>query len=135
MIEWTEHHPSFHKLLAFLARVPGIRVNQTPSRGFGSGNDNGWWVKFFLDIDHPLAWNVVQEFGYVLNELSLSERLPTLFKPVSPPPYLNGGPRDFLAWVIECNDEKMRPGTVAEWLEGRLPRPVEDASAWPSEDE
>lgn len=131
----TKHDRSFHKLIAFLARIPAVQTNDTPWGGFGSGmSDAGWWVKFRLDIDHRLAWNAVQEIGYVLNELSLSERLPTLFKPVSPPPYLNGGPRDYLSWVIECQDREMRPGTIADWLEGRLPKPVEDETAWPEDE-
>jgi hypothetical protein len=49
-------------------------------------------VKFAIDIEHPLAWSVVQELGHVLNYVSLEERLPTVFMPVSPPPYMNGGP-------------------------------------------
>ena len=131
-MDMTNHDRSFHKLLAFLARIPAVQTNDTPWAGFGSGmNDAGWWVKFSINIDHPLAWSAVQEIGYVLNELSLSERLPTVFKPVSPPPYLNGGPRDYLAWVIECQDAQMKPGTIADWLEGRLPNPVEDEAAWP----
>src|SRR5688500_17345460 len=67
----------------------------------GQLDGGGWWVKFSLDISHRLTWNVVQELGHVLNYLSLNERLPTVFKPVSPPPYLNGGPAEFLSWVIE----------------------------------
>jgi hypothetical protein len=134
-MDFTKHDRGFHKLLTFLARVPAVETNDTPWGGFGSEmSDTGWWVKFSLNIDHRLAWHVVQEIGHVLNELSVSERLPTVFKPVSPPPYLNGGPRDYLAWVIECHDSNMRPGTIAEWLEGRLPKPVEDASAWPEDE-
>src|SRR3954454_21465640 len=129
-----DHHPpQVHKLLAFLSRVPAaIKVNQTPSWGFGTGttDDGVWWVKFSLSLDHELAWNVVQELAHVLNYLAISERLPTVFKPVSPPHYLNGGPRDFLSWVIECREDIMKSDTVADWLEGRLPRPVEDISAW-----
>ena len=125
------HHPRFAQLLEYLRRVPSVEVNDTPSGGFGSGVDDGvWWVKFSINVDHALAWNVVQEMGHVLNYLSVTERLPTTFKPVSPPPYMNGGPRDFLSWVIECPDESMSPDKVAEWLEGRLPRPVEDESSW-----
>ena len=75
-------------------------------------------MKFSIDIDHPSAWHVVQELGHVLNYLSITEKLPTTFKPVSPPPYLNGGPRAFLTWVIECADARLAPATVAEWLEG-----------------
>lgn len=135
MTTLAKHHPSFRKLLTFLGRIPAVRTNDTPWGGFGSGSDDGgWWVKLSLDIDHHLAWSAVQEIGYVLNELSVSERLPTVFKPVSPPPYLNGGPRDFLSWVIECRETAMKPGTVADWLEGRLPQPVDDVSAWPDDE-
>ncbi len=127
----AKHHPQFHKLLAYMVRVPGIETNDTPSHGFGSGelDGGGWWVKFVINIEHPLAWHVVQEFAHVLNYLSLEERLPTVFKPVSPPPYMNGGPTEFLSWVIECASD-MKPGTVADWLEGRLPRPVDDPIQW-----
>lgn len=133
----SPHHPRFGKLLDWLHLVPAMQVNDTPSRGFGTGlGDSGiWWVKFSLDIDHPLAWQVVQEFGHVLNSLSMSEHLPTVFKPVSPPPYLNGGPRDYLSWVIECPLDSMKPGTIADWLEGRFPRPVDDLSQWNDEED
>lgn len=127
-------HDSLPLLVDFIATIPGIQLTDTPSRGIGSGVDEQmWWVKFSIDIHHQLAWNVVQELGHVLNLLSLEERLPTVFKPVSPPPYMNGGPEDFLSWVIECPIGEMAPGEVRKWLEGRLPRPIEDASAW-SED-
>ncbi|WP_442583586.1 hypothetical protein ACSBOB_17150 [Mesorhizobium sp. ASY16-5R] len=136
MADFDTHDAIFHRLLDFLARVPAVSRNDTPSRGFGTGIDNGvWWVKFSLDIDHPLAWNAVQEFGHVLNYLFLDEPLPTVFRPVSPPPYMNGGPRDFLSWVIECPTERMAPDTVAEWLEGRLPRPIDDISQWSVDEE
>ncbi|MBZ5680289.1 MAG: hypothetical protein LAO03_18700 [Acidobacteriia bacterium] len=120
----------FQPLKEYLSKIPGI------SNVIGSGFlDNGcWWVKFSLDVDHQLAWRVVQELGHVLNYLSLEERLPTVFMPVSPPPYLNGGPRDFLSWVIECKSKDFSPGTCAEWLEGRLPRPVEDETLWEIDD-
>ncbi len=91
-------------------------------------------MKFSIDIESPLAWHVVQELGHVLNYLSVSERLPTTFKPVSPPPYMNGGPREFLSWVIECSDKDTQPATVAEWLEGRLPQPVSDLEQWANDE-
>ena len=118
--------PVFQPLTSFLERVPGI---QSPI-GTGSSRDGHWWVKFGIDIAHPLAWQVVQELGHVLNYLSLEERLPTVFKPVSPPPYMNGGPDQFLSWVIECEDPDFRPEKAAEWLEERLPQPVTDQSEW-----
>jgi hypothetical protein len=113
-------------LLAFLERVPAI---QTPI-GSGAFEPSGWWVKFSIDVLHPLAWRTVQELGHVLNYLSINERLPTVFKPVSPPVYLNGGPAEFLSWVIECRDPAFTPAMAAEWLEGRLPVPAEDIKAW-----
>jgi hypothetical protein len=136
MIDWSHHDPRFHKLLDFLARVPSMDLNDSPSHGIGSGiGENIWWVKFTLAIDHPLAWNVVQELGHVLNYVSLDVQLPTVFKPVSPPPYLNGEPREFLAWVVECPRGRMEPDDVAEWLEGRLPRPVDDEGEWRDSDD
>lgn len=120
----------FDSLLAFLKRLPGISA----PLGKGRLEDGNWWVKFSIDINHHLAWNVVQELGCVLNYISINERLPTVFKPVSPAPYLNGDPREFLSWVIESTDPKFKPGTCAKWLEGRLPQPVEDESAWPKDE-
>lgn len=56
----TKHDRNFHELMTFLARIPAVQTNDTPWGGFGSGvGDAGWWVKFQLDIDHHLAWNVV----------------------------------------------------------------------------
>ncbi len=117
---------AFTKLIKYLVRVPAL----PEPIGRGTDDDGRWWVKFEIDIDDELAWQVVQELGWVMNYLSLEERLPTTFKPVSPAPYLNGGPREFLSWVVECEDPNFRPGTLADWLEGRLPQPVEDRSAW-----
>jgi hypothetical protein len=118
----------FDELITYLRRVPAI----AHSIGSGKFDDSGWWVKFSPDISHPLAWNVVQELGHVLNYLSVEERLPTVFMPVSPPPYLNGGPSDFLSWVIESHASTFSPSTAAMWLEGRLPQPVEDLMEWDS---
>ena len=115
----------FTRLQSFLRRVPAIEG----SIGTGVENDF-WWVKFSIDIGHPLAWRVVQELGHILNYLSVNERLPTVFMPVSPPVYLNGGPRDHLSWVIESKSADFEAKTCAEWLEGRLPQPVDDNAGW-----
>lgn len=119
---------SFQSLIDYLQKVPSI---QTP---ISFGDDEGlWWVKFSIDIENELAWNVVQELGHVVNYLSLDEKLPTSFYPVSPPPYMNGGPSDFLSWVIETKEKDFKPGTLMKWLEGRLPRPVDDLEQWNEE--
>jgi hypothetical protein len=122
----------FDGLIAFLRRVPALKNSAI---GKGRFEDGNWWVKFEIDIGHPLAWHVVQEFGCVLNYISISERLPTVFMPVSPAPYLNGGPHEYLSWVIESKEPTFKPGSVAKWLEERLPRPVDDIAQWASEDE
>lgn len=116
----------FSALEAFLLRVPAI-VGPIAT---GSDPTGLWWAKFSINIDHPLAWRVVQELGHVLNYLSVRERLPTTFMPVSPPPYMNGGPREFLSWVIEAKIDDIAPSACAEWLDGRLPRPVDDIDQW-----
>jgi hypothetical protein len=122
--------PNFETLLGFLERLPAIDLpagRKSIGRGvFPNGN---WWIKFSLNTDHPLAWRHVQELGFVLNYVSLEERLPTVFMPVSPPPYLNGGV-EFLSWVIESTDPSFTPDQCAEWLEARLPRPVDDLAQW-----
>lgn len=116
----------FETLLAYLRRMPAI------SGAIGSGEFENlhWWVKFTIDIAHPLAWHVVQELGCVLNALSIHERLPTVFMPVSPAPYMNGGPEESLSWIIESTDPSFEPGTAAQWLEARLPNPVDDLVQW-----
>lgn len=120
---------AFKTLEEYLQKIPGI----SGSIGQGATENGLWWVKFRIDIRHHLAWQVVQEIGYVVNYLSTKESLPTIFYPVSPPPYLNGEPDDFLSWVIETKDKDFKPGTLMKWLEGRLPRPVEDEEQWKNE--
>jgi len=120
---------AFTSLSEFLSKVPAI----TGEIGTGAEEDGCWWVKFEIDINHQFAWHTVQELGHVLNYLSIDERLPTSFHPVSPPPYMNGGPEEFLSWVIECQDPEFRPGTCAKWLIERLPKPVDDLEQWASE--
>jgi hypothetical protein len=117
---------AFTKLIDFLQRIPAV----TGEIGHGDDGEGRWWVSLTIDVDHPLGWHAVQELSHVLNYLSVDERLPTVFLPVSPPPYLNGGPREYLSWVIETTSPEFRPGTCADWLESRLPRPVDDPGQW-----
>ncbi len=121
---------AFKTLTDYLEKVPSI---VTPI-ATGADDDGLWWVKFQIDIDHDLAWYAIQELGCVVNYLSINERLPTVFYPVSPAPYMNGGPKDFLSWVIETKDKEFMPGTLMKWLEGRLPQPVDDLEQWTTDD-
>lgn len=116
-------------LVTFLSRIPSVQVishNKT--------HDHYWWIKLNIDINHSLAWSVVQELGFVLNDISLSEKLPTVFMPVSPPPYLNGGPEECLSWVIESRIPYVDPENIARIIEERLPNPVEDEQQWEFEE-
>lgn len=121
----------FQSLIDFIQKIPSIS-NLIASGFYENGN---WWVKFKIDINNQFAWQVVQEFGCIINYFSIDERLPTVFYPISPAPYLNGGPEAFLSWVIESRDKDFQPDTLMEWLEGRLPRPVEDLAQWNLEEE
>ena len=124
----------FDPLLAFLEKLPAIDLpGGRKSIGSGIFEDGNWWVKFSLHTEHQLAWRHVQELGYVLNYLSINERLPTTFKPVSPPPYLNGG-TEFLSWVIESTDPTFTPEICVSFLAGRMPDPVDDIEAWDIEE-
>lgn len=119
---------SFERLYQFFSKVPSVQESRIDAHG--TDGDHAWWFKFQIDIQHPLAWQTVQELGHVLNYLSTNERLPTQFLPVSPPPYMNGDASDFLAWVIQCNHPDFSPDVICDWLEARLPSPVDDVEQW-----
>jgi hypothetical protein len=96
----------FDSLLDFLEELPALWLPAgRGSIGHGADENGRWWIKFAIDTKHPLAWRLVQELAHVLNYLSVDERLPTVFMPVSPPPYLNGGV-EYLSWVI-CNRPRL----------------------------
>jgi hypothetical protein len=119
---------NFDRLSQFFSQIPSVQ--QSGIVAHGTDGQQAWWFKLNIDIEHPLAWQTVQELGHVLNYLSTNERLPTQFFPVSPPPYMNGEAKDFLAWVIQCNHADFSPDVVCDWLEARLPNPVNDESQW-----
>jgi len=126
----SELGESFNRLISFIERLPAIDLPAgRKSIGWGQFENGNWWIKFGLNTTHPLAWRHIQELGSVLNYLSVDQRLPTVFMPVSPPPYLNGGV-DFLSWVIESTEPSFTADQCAEWLEGRLPRPVSELEQW-----
>jgi hypothetical protein len=116
-------------LIDLLNKIPTIKVISSDI-----GVYSKWWIKFDIDINHKLAWHVVQALGFVLNYISLTELLPTIFKPVSPPPYLNGGPDGCLSWVIESQIPFLDPGYIATVIAERLPNPINDEQQWLQED-
>lgn len=132
------------KLIELLSHLPATEVlsnsQDTPSvdlselieleGGRAPSGPTSWWVKLALDLDDHMAWHVVQELAFVLNSISVTERLPTVFMPVSPPPNLNGGPAPFLSWVIEPIHPDVDPDEIAAVLAERLPQPPSDLSQW-----
>lgn len=104
-------------LVAYFRRIPAIG----PEIGCGMREDGAWWVKFHIDVTHPGAWKAVMDLGYVLNWLSLADSLPTVFKPVSPPPDMNGNDPQFLLWwVVECVQPSFTPAECAHALDVSL---------------
>lgn len=87
-----------------------------------------------IDIEHKFAWLAVQELGNVINYLFINDRLPTIFYTVSPAPYLNGGPDEFLSWAIETIDKDFKLDTLKKGLESRLSYPVDDLKKWEFEE-
>ena len=127
--ELKMNSPENKELVKFLGKIPAIGKNIVD----GFHEQGFWWVKFQIDIKNKYAWNIVQELGCIINYISLEDRLPTIFYPVSPAPYLNGGPYEFLSWVIENKDTEFTSNDLKIWLEGRLPNPVYDLTQWDNE--
>ncbi|HEY7349420.1 MAG TPA: hypothetical protein VH599_13985 [Ktedonobacterales bacterium] len=113
------------QLRGLLQQIPGLTVIST-----SAPEEPYWWVKLCLDLQSRIVWHIIQELGFVLNNISVEERLPTVFMPLSPPPYLNGGPEEFLTWVIETSVPFSDAGAVAEILAERLPNPLGDEERW-----
>jgi hypothetical protein len=107
----------FEPLLTFLQRIPAIG-NKI---GTGVRDDGTWLIKFQIDTKHPGAWKAVMDLGYVLNWLALADPLPTIFKPVSPPPDMNGNdPTELLMWLVECPKSSFTPTQCAHALDVSL---------------
>jgi hypothetical protein len=47
---------------------------------------------------------------------------------------MNGGPENFLYWIIESKETSFSPDKVKGWLESRLPDPIDSLEEWNSED-
>lgn len=118
------------KLADLIQSLPGVQ----PHVGRSKADDYLWWIKFSLDRNHPLVWHVIQRLGFVLNYISLESRLDVTFRPVSPPPYLNGGP-EFLGWVIESTKRYVNPETVRKVLRLELPEKISSEKEWREYDE
>jgi|SRR5580765_369726 len=109
----------FAPLLAYLRRIPAI--DPIAHDGTDSNQEGAWLVKFRIDIGHPGAWKAVMDLGYAVNWISIADPLPTVFKPVSAPPDMNGNePRELLWWLIQCWTPSFTPGDLAHALEVSL---------------
>lgn len=122
------HEKKLSKLVTYLNRLPGTQASA------GRFTKEGWHVSLSIDIHHPLAWNVVQELGFFCNSPSIGQGSGLEFFPISPPPYLNGGPREFLSWILSYTGSSFSPSEVAKSIEGVLPQPVDDETEWSHEE-
>ena len=108
-----------------LTKIPCVQFVVTSEKGAAF-----WWLKFGIDINSKIAWTVVQELGHILNYLSVDDKLPTNFYPVSPPPYVNGGPEEFLSWIIEPVIPYVDTNNIYDYLNGRLPENYDKEESW-----
>jgi hypothetical protein len=56
----------FELLETFLIRIPGIKAGI----GKGQTEDGLWWVKFQIDIQHPLAWKFALDYRTWIGQIS-----------------------------------------------------------------
>ena len=50
--------------------LQGTQCSKGLIDSYGSDGKQAWWFKFQINVDHPLAWQTVQELGHVLNYIS-----------------------------------------------------------------
>jgi hypothetical protein len=111
-------------LARFLHSIPGVEFWS------GKSDTQGWWVKFGIDPSSGISWHIVLELGHILNSFALRDPLPTVFKPVAPPPQGNNAALEDLAWVIECRKTNFSPIECATVLRQWGPSPASDRKAW-----
>jgi hypothetical protein len=119
----SSHDQTFHALVEYLRQVPAVDRDRIHT----GADQAGWWIKFSIDVEHDLAWNVIQQFACNLN---VSDSAPAVFKPVARSPRFYGGPGEYLSWVIECKSPDLTPDLLAKDLEEGMPQPVDDRSKW-----
>lgn len=115
----------FDKLEKLISNLPAV---DTPVSS-GIYENGFWWVKFDINLEHPLSWRVVQVLAHSINYLSISERLSTVFYPLSPSPFAEGVSLKSMYWIIEFNSQDFSPNELSAWLESRLPA-GNDKAAW-----
>lgn len=114
---WTPTGGEIEELAAFLERLPGVSV-----LAFELAPTTRWRVVIEICAGHELAWRVVQELSFVLNYISVSERLPTVFRPLAK------------GWSVESTLPHVDPRAIAQCLESYVPSP-EDPEDWDVEGE
>ena len=119
----------FDRLIEFLDSLPAISRFEhpvPPNYGMGRFEDGNWWIKFQIDIEDELAWDIVQLLAFVANGAALNDPFPTQFFPSAPPPENGGGPKELLAWVVESTDPKFTPDEFRDALSFYIPTERED---------
>ena len=96
-------YPTFDWLRKFLNATKATKF--VTARLFEDGR---WWVQFKLDLNHKMIWTVIQELGYVANNMVLIGKLPVKLLPWPSAPE-NGPPESMLFWRIERYDGRFSP--------------------------
>jgi hypothetical protein len=111
-------------LARYLHSIPGVTI-------VGGGEDEtGWWIGLNIDHRRKAAWNIVLELAHILNSFALNDPLPTVFRPVAPPPQGDNEDLAHLGWVIGCNNSRFRPEECATILRQWGPGPATEEKAW-----
>lgn len=107
--------PALDQLREVLQRAPAVHV-----LGTGRHADGNWWVRVSLDVRNPLVWDVVREFGCVVDYLSPERPWRLVFMPGFHAPGVRGE-HDCSSWMLASQDPTLSPAAVARWLEICLP--------------
>jgi hypothetical protein len=114
-----------NEVIDFFKKIPAL-----DSPVLISEEEKYWSIDFTIDLDHEIVWNVIQYFGYICN---CGGKQGLLFLPMSPPPYLNGGPYTHMSWSILCKNLDFSLADFLQILEEYLPVPLDDFEQWKHE--
>ncbi len=109
----------------FISKFPSVEWVSSKQH-----DDGFWWVKFHLNMENPVSIVIVQALAHILNAKSLNDPLPTRFFPTSSPPYMNGGPKVHLHWVIEPFTHDVTVSDIFAAIDSTLLFDIESEVEW-----
>jgi hypothetical protein len=116
---------NFNKLNTLLLSIPCVK-----SVDCYDEMEDLWSCHIRMDLTHEIVWHLIQGIAFVINDTSITGKLPATFYPTSPPPYLNGGPYNYLHWIIRSESPEFIPDYCCEWFINRFPNNPEFNESW-----